>query len=316
MDWASERHVRLYCRDTATWQCLGFAGQCMVMQLLRVLDEQGCLDLGDLEPWEFATQLFGAPPDFARDGIGQALRLGVVALRGRQLVMPNFVMAQGASKSGAQRMRELRARKRDAALRNVTPFQSEPVLPSNGIRDVTNRNRASRDVTRGDARLQNVTSHTGLNGSSLPAPYEDDPNQVLPGANVPWVQMLKLWERAALNGLPCGEPRAHRVRLEALWVACLARDAADPLSVFKRAAEAYCAVQQGRRRTPQLRWFASDFESYADNHAKGRRSSPLIKELQAAQKLRAEAVRAKDADAVARLDLELAGIGKRMTGHV
>lgn len=317
MDWPRERHVRLYCRDTATWQALGYPGQCMVILLLRVLDQHGRADLGDLEPWQFAVTLFHAPADHAQEGMAQALRLGVFVRHGRELSMPNFELAQSSPKSSALRMREYRGRLREeAALRNVTSYKNGHDLAHPTPDAVTKCNDPLRTVTHGYARLRKVTPSTGGNGFSSEPPYEDDPGQVGLPPVVPWMQLLKVWEKAAFNGMPSGDPHSHRTRLEAIWTACVARDAHDPLGVFRRAADAYCAVQQGKRKPCQLRWFASDFEVYADSDRSGKRTSPLIEQLQATEQLRAKAALARDSEAVARLDLELGRIGRKMTGHV
>jgi hypothetical protein len=309
VDWQRERYVRVYCRDTATWQRLGFAGQCVLMQLLRVLDNDGHVDLGGSEPWHFAADLFGAPESIAQEGMAALLQLGVVECRGGGLVVPNFHQAQTAVKSGAQRMREYRERHRPA-LRNVTAQGSQPptYTPSNGLHDVTKRNDPLRGVTRRDASLRNVT---GQNGCGTP-PYEDDPNQIPLPSPPPWTQLLKTWERAALNGMPCGDPESHKKLLASLWTACVARDAADPLGVFRRAAEAYVAAQQGKRKPVIFRWFAADFDQWANTHKSGRKTSPMIEELTRKESLHAQAVRDGDVEAERRLFREIADLGERM----
>jgi len=314
LDWQSERYVRLYCRDTATWQRLGFAGQCILMQLLRVLDKDGRVSLGGSEPWRFAAELFDAPEGIAREGMAALLQLGVVEPRDQGLLVPNFQAAQAAAKSGAQRMREYRERQRDTALRNVTEqgSQAPTYTPSNGCHDVTNRNDPLRRVTPRDAGLRNVTVQ---NGCGTP-PYEDDPGQIQLPSPAPWMQLIKVWERVSNKGIPIGDPHSHRARLESLWVACVARDPADPLAVFRRAAEGYCEAQKKRGRVPRLQYFATDFEEYADTYKpNGRRTSPLIEELEATKALQAQALKAGDTGTVDRLDAELRRIGKRMTGH-
>lgn len=317
MDWVSERYVRLYCRDTATWLALKFAGQAMVMQLLRVVDDEGRLDLGDFEAWEFTARLFDAPEDIAREGIAVALRLGVIRQEGSVLSIPKFKSAQSAVKTGAQRMREHRARKRDQVLRNVTTPQNQPLTETNGHQELLQHNGALRGVTRSDARLRNVTEAHSTNGHLTQVPYEDDPNAIQLPPPTPSALLMKAWERAALNGLPCGDPHGHRARLESLWAACHARDPQNPLGVFERAAKAYCEAHRQnkqRRGAPQLRWFAGDFEVYADSRGKGK-TSPLIEELDRTEKLFGEAVKAKDTAAQARLGRELQRIGKAMSGH-
>jgi hypothetical protein len=128
--------------------------------------------------------------------------------------------------------------------------------------------------------------------------------------------MLKVWERVALNGLPCGDPHSHKKLLTTLWTACVARDATDPLGVFKRAAEAYVAAQQGKRKPIIFRWFASEFDQWASTHKSGRRTSPMIEELTRKEKLHAQAIKDGDRETEKRLFGEIADLGERMARHV
>lgn len=121
MDFANEHYIRVYTRDTTTWQRLGWDGQCVLVQLLRKMDAAGVLDIEDVEPWEAAVIHCRAPEDVARRGMARCLELGVLVHNRGSLVAPKYVEANTASKSDKQRQRESRTQRRAVALsRNVT----------------------------------------------------------------------------------------------------------------------------------------------------------------------------------------------------
>lgn len=123
MDWENESYVRLYVRDTTTWRHLGWAGQCVLMQLLRRVDRSGRLALGEdaeAEHWESIALHTGAPEDVARAGLAVLLKWKVATMEpGNVLFLPSFVTAQTARKSDRLRQRESRST-RDSGGRRVT----------------------------------------------------------------------------------------------------------------------------------------------------------------------------------------------------
>lgn len=143
MDFANERYVRLYVRDTVTWKRLQWDGQNALTQLLRKADRAGVVDLGGIEPWEALTVLCGAPEAAARAGVARAIELGCVVLDGDRLVFPRFIEANETAMSDRQRAKDSRDR-RAALSRNVTP-PSQDVSPTS--HDVTPRHAASHRVT-------------------------------------------------------------------------------------------------------------------------------------------------------------------------
>lgn len=137
MDWANERYVRLYVRDTLTWKRLGHEGRCMVALIMRKLDRCGILEVDGCELAEAVSILTESPYEFAKTGIERILELGVMEFADGQLVAPNFVEAQEAKQTDAQRSREYRARRRDRARGREAP-------PS---RDESDRHTTSHGVT-------------------------------------------------------------------------------------------------------------------------------------------------------------------------
>jgi hypothetical protein len=320
----ADRYVRLYCHDSPEWAALGFAGRSVVTLLLPALDTEGAVYLGTTEPWRLAVDLLDAPEPLARQGMDRALSLGFIEHREHYLVVRGFAAAQKSAASEALRKRESRRRQRDKAIRvterdmsqNVT---SQNVTPTNGYHAILAENEEMSRSHAGRVRdiVRDIVRADAPKTAGHESPYEDDPNPVkLPGPE-PWKQLWKTWEQVAFRGLPSGDPFGHRARLLGLWDACNARDPHDPVSVFKKAAEAYCEAQKKRGKAPRLPWFANDFGEYADAHkGNGKRTSPEIEELEATQALHDRAVQAGDGEAVTRLGLELRRIGKRMAGHV
>ena len=52
MDFSNEPYVRVYTRNTTTWRRLEWQGQCVLIQMLRVVDRSGVLDIEDMTPAE------------------------------------------------------------------------------------------------------------------------------------------------------------------------------------------------------------------------------------------------------------------------
>lgn len=139
MDFANERYVRLYVRDTMTWKRLGWDGQTMLMHLLRKVDRSGVIDIGDAEPWESGVMLCGAPEDQSRRGVTRMLELGVIVHDVDRLVFPRFIEGNETPQSDAQRVREHREReklKRAALKRNVTVVGNETLQIDNALKRV------------------------------------------------------------------------------------------------------------------------------------------------------------------------------------
>lgn len=152
MDWSNERYVRVYVRDTTTWKLLGWEGQTVLMHLIRKLDRAGRLDVEGCTAEEAVQLHTGLPEDVVSKGWDAVTKRDVFVTDESGILMPNYLEAQEAAQSDAQRQREFRARKRDVTKRdaiesqNVTkPLQpvtsshveSQPVTPS--VPSVPNR---------------------------------------------------------------------------------------------------------------------------------------------------------------------------------
>jgi hypothetical protein len=151
MDFSNEPYVRVYTRNTTTWRRLEWQGQCVMMQLLRVVDRAGVLDIEDMTPAEAVTLHTGVPPDVAEPGMARLLELGVCAHNGSAILFPRYLDAQESTKSDRQRQRESREKRRAAAAEpSVTKrdTQSQNVTESHELsRAVTGRHELSQPVT-------------------------------------------------------------------------------------------------------------------------------------------------------------------------
>lgn len=147
MDFANEEYRRLYVRDTITWKRLGWAGQCVLMQVLRKMDRSGVLELSGMEPAEAVALVTGGSVEEIETGLGRLLHLEVLKHVGDALVWPRFVEGQTVNKSDKQRQRESRDKRRANSLAELD--------------DVTKRDGQSQIVTEGHTRSHAVTlGHT------------------------------------------------------------------------------------------------------------------------------------------------------------
>ncbi len=144
MRWEDERYVRLYTRDTADWMGLSWDAQALMMQLVRKVDRAGALPLGRQGRRAVAIVLGQASIwDRLAPALEELMADGCVRISGDCLFIPNFLAAQEAVQSDAQRKRDQREREQARLLAASAP--------------VTFRDEMSRDVTSGHAASRSVT---------------------------------------------------------------------------------------------------------------------------------------------------------------
>lgn len=165
MNWADERYVRLYTRDTATWKMLSWQSKALLSLLLRKLDRAGVIELGEdgLEALSFMVEL---PLEVVETGLDGLLKRKTVVWSGTALVMPKFLEAQEVPITDAQRKRDQRERERSKHLENT---QGES-------RGVTRGHAESRGVTPSLA-VPNLTSRDNPNRSE-PETFAGIPSEV------------------------------------------------------------------------------------------------------------------------------------------
>lgn len=151
MRWEDERYVRLYTRDTADWMGLSWDAQALMMQLIRKVDRAGALPLGRHGKRAVAIVL-GQVSLWERiaPALEELLADGCVRISGDCLFIPNFLVAQEAVQSDAQRKRDQREREQARLLAAALPVTFRDAA-------VTFRDEMSRDVTSGHAESRAVT---------------------------------------------------------------------------------------------------------------------------------------------------------------
>lgn len=153
--------MRLYTRDTNTWRLLGWEGQAVLALLFRRVDRAGVLDSGGVGPEEAICLATGVPIEVVNTAWPRMLKTGTIVVDGPRLVIPNFLEAQEARSSDAERQRKsrelARVTKRDA-------MQSQ---------NVTNGHDLSHGVTRGHTVSQPVTPSLAVPSRTVPSLKKD-----------------------------------------------------------------------------------------------------------------------------------------------
>ena len=164
MNFEDESYVRLYTRDTATWNLLGWEGQTVLLHMLRdKFDRAGVFDLGCHEPSRAVTAVTRLPEFVTSIGVAAVLREGVWVVRDGKLVWPKYVEAQRCKRSDRARQAESRRNRRDSALLKITPTTSQNVTASH------EQSQPSQSVTLSCTEL----SCTDLNPPLIP-PFDRD----------------------------------------------------------------------------------------------------------------------------------------------
>lgn len=173
MRWEDERYVRIYTRDSVDWLGLSFIAQGLFCLILRKVDRAGLLKLGKHGKRAVAI-VIGFPGDWPRlePALEELLADGCVQIRGEYLVVPNFIEAQEATQSDAQRKRESRGRARDVAA------AAEVLNPDKTSDSVTPGHESGQEVTSGHKESQLVTPNHAV-------PCRAEPSEeTLPSARV------------------------------------------------------------------------------------------------------------------------------------
>lgn len=148
MRWEDERYVRLYTRDTITWKMLPWQGKALLPLLMRKVDRAGLLDVGEHGPDGLAA-LVELPVEVVSEGLAALVKTKTAQWTddGRALFLPNFLRAQEAHQSDAQRKRDQRERR-----------AAEAKLDAFGLsQNVTDCPNSGQEVTAGHTESQSVT---------------------------------------------------------------------------------------------------------------------------------------------------------------
>jgi hypothetical protein len=211
MDWANERYVRLYTRDTPEWLCMDWQGRALWPLLIRKVDRSGVLAtrLGS----RGVAALVGLPVEVVDVGMTALLADG--CLRDHQLgfVIPNFIEAQETPQSDTQRKRDSRERRRVVTNRDI------------GSQNVTESHTESHGVTRSHTESHAVTpirsepspDQTSPDQKDLPLPRKRssgprDPKPPVPGHQETIACFTEAFERAYRTKPTWGGRRGRQVQ--------------------------------------------------------------------------------------------------------
>lgn len=141
MDWAEERYVRVYTRDTVEWSALCWEAQAVWLQMLRKFDRTGAIALGKLGRKGLAG-LLRMPLEIIEAGLNGLVEDGCIQEHAGYIIAPNFLEAQEAKTrpvSAAERQQS----RREKLKAKVSESQGERHAPSRNVTAVTK----SHDVT-------------------------------------------------------------------------------------------------------------------------------------------------------------------------
>lgn len=155
MDWANERYVRMYIRDTDDLLVLSWEARALLWEIMRKVDRAGVLETR--RGARGIAAITRLPADVVErvlpelmDGAGSPL-----IEHPRGYLMRNFIEAQETPSTDRLRAQESRGRRRDLAM-GVTVTNRDSAV-TNRDATITFRDEASRGVTRRHAASHGVT---------------------------------------------------------------------------------------------------------------------------------------------------------------
>lgn len=144
MDYANERFVLLYTRDTATWKLLDWEARAVLMFLLRKVDRSGVIDVGE-DGVDGLAAVLEVPVEVVARALPKLIARKTVTASDTSFAMPNFLEAQETPRSDKQRQRDSRERRRADAVTNGHAV-------SRGVTDGHASHAPSRNVTLSQAK--------------------------------------------------------------------------------------------------------------------------------------------------------------------
>lgn len=171
MRWEDERYVRVYTRDTPEWSALSWEARAVFWGLLRRCDRAGILQVGKAGVRALAG-VIPAPLEVVERAVPELLADGCLQQKEGAYFVPNFMEAQEAHTSDAQRKRDQRERDRArvASQEVVASPDASDKLAALQRETVTQRDEKSRpEVTHCHAASPEVTQSHSVPSRAVPS---------------------------------------------------------------------------------------------------------------------------------------------------
>lgn len=177
LDWANERYVRVYTRDTAEQLCWPWEARAIWWLLIRKADRSGMLPVPTKLGMRGVAALISMPVEVVEVGLAALLEDGCVRAVPEGFLIPNYIEAQETPASDAKRQRDLRERRRATA--TVENDEDDAHAKS---RPVADRHATSRTVTPSlsDPILTEPSLAVPIQGDSEGSPSASPPQGAAP----------------------------------------------------------------------------------------------------------------------------------------
>lgn len=113
MNWSDENYVKVYTRDTLTWRSWNWQARTVFLHLTRKLDGAGLIEVGRMDPVDALALQLDLPREVVAEGLPHLLATDTLELVQAGILVPNWIDAQEARKTEAQKKRDQRSRARD-----------------------------------------------------------------------------------------------------------------------------------------------------------------------------------------------------------
>ena len=170
MDWANERWVKLYTRNSVEWELLAWQARALLPLLMRRCDASGVIDFPSrVGATRSIAKYLDVPEDVVAAGLDDLESSETIEIRDCSLLLVNFVEAQEANATPAERQRRKRERaKRKPANTSVTRGHAES-------RGVTTRESREKEETSTACVRARSNPHAETVGDSMDEVREEGP---------------------------------------------------------------------------------------------------------------------------------------------
>lgn len=133
MDWSDEHYVKLYTRDSLTWRSWKWETRTTFLHLVRKVDGSGFIESGRMDPVDALVLQLDLPKSVVSVGLEQLVADETCESTDRAIFLINFVAAQEARKTEAQKKRDYREkiiiRRRMAQTNEITTAHVPTMSP-------------------------------------------------------------------------------------------------------------------------------------------------------------------------------------------